>query len=131
MTENIANSEYVTNVVCSVGNVVKLYRPYGYPPVAWPADKNPDYYKNGFRIIDTELGKFIIGTGDSGSNSRCVYYKHERSGKQVIQYYSTALGTHVFYVIIEGILVHDHASIHQGGPAFASYYTEIPQSQEE
>jgi len=117
----------VTNAVCSVNDKLKLCRPIGYKPVTWEEGANEGIYLNGFRVVYPELGKFE-GTPEGDTN--CVYYRHEKSGRQVIEFMSADLGKHYFYLILEGIVVHDHASIPQGGPAYATYYSE-PEEVEE
>lgn len=122
MVELGLGSENVYTFICSVGDTVEICRPLGYPPVSWGEGKDPSIYLNGFRILYPELGKF-----DGSPGNRCVNYVHEQSGSQVIQYMSVGLGTVIFYAVLEGIIIHDHASIPQGGPAFATYYAELPE----
>jgi len=114
-------SDNVTTMVCTVGDKLKLCRPFGYPPVTWDDDANVKVYLNGFRVVYTELGEFD-GLADTAGN--CIYYKHKKSGRQVIEFMSTALGKRYFYIILEGVVIHDHASIPQGGPAYATYFSE-------
>ncbi len=124
------NSSYFT---AAVDDVVLVCRPQGYPP--WAGDtpssavKN-DYEVYGFKILNPELGKFIDTDSVTGS-SGCVKYLHEKSGKQIIQY--TAAGAvnpdAAFFMIIQPVPVHDHASVYQGGPAFATYYAKTPQEE--
>ena len=114
-------SENVTNAVCSVGDKVKLSRPVGYPPVTWENDADVKIYLKGFRVVYPELGEFD-GLVDAAGDR--IYYKHLKSGRQIIEFVSLFLGRHYFYLILEGIVVHDHASIPQGGPAYATYYSE-------
>jgi len=113
-------SENVTNAVCSVNDKLELHRPVGYPPAEWPKDANPKIYLNGFRVVYSELGEFE----KIPDEDNMVYYKHLKSGHQVIEFVSDFLGRHYFYLILEGITIHDHASIPQGGPAYATYYSE-------
>jgi len=128
MTTNLngidIDSQNVVSFTMNVGDRVKLCAPANYPPVVFPTNDDsydPIYYLNGFIVVDQSLGEFE-GTPD-GSNM-CVYYRHNSSGRQIIQYSSEALGQVTFYAILEGIVVHDHASIPQGGPAFATYWSE-------
>lgn len=115
-------SDNVTNMVCTVNDKIKLCRPFGYLPVTWNDDADTKFYLNGFRVVDTELGEFE-GVPDS-DKVNCVYYRHKKSGRQVIEFMSTALGKRYFYIILEGVVIHDHASIPQGGPAYATYFSE-------
>lgn len=104
-----------------VGDLVKIERPKGYPPVEFEGNPDPKQYLNGFVIMYPELGEFedeIEGTA--------VYYRHNLSGKQIIEYISRGLGRYKFRAELEGIIVHDHSSVHTGGPAFATYYAEVP-----
>jgi hypothetical protein len=117
-------SENVTNVVCGVGDKVKLCRSVGYPPVTWEDKADKKIYLNGFRVVYPKLGEFDGFPSAINEKSNCVYYKHLKSGRQVIEFVSDFLGKHYFYLILEGIVVHDHASIPQGGPAYATYYSE-------
>jgi len=117
-------SENVTNAVCGVNDKVKLCRPVGYPPVTWAEDADEKIYLNGFRVVYPELGEFDGFPNIANEQNNCVYYKHLKSGRQVIEFVSVFLGKHYFYIILEGIVVHDHASIPQGGPAYATYYSE-------
>lgn len=130
MTDLRLNSPNVTTFVASTGDVIKITRPLGYPayaPGKAPANVLPgDYEAFGFTILDKLLGKFIRLkeiTLDSGF----VYYQHLASGRQIIKYKSQNLTDTIFYIIVQGIQIHDHASIYQGGPAFATYYAELPE----
>jgi len=75
--------------------------------------------------LDQKLGKFIR-LNDVNSKSGFVYYEHLESGRQIIRYKSQTLTTVLFYIVVQGVQIHDHASIYQGGPAFATYYAELP-----
>jgi len=121
-------SENVTTMICTVKDKLKLCRPPGYPPVMWGEDADKGVYLNGFRVVYPKLGKF--DGAPEGNKENCVYYRHEKSGRQIIEFMSTDLGRHYFYIILEGVVVHDHASIPQGGPAYATYYS-APEKKEE
>jgi len=114
-------SDNVTTTICAVGDKLKVCRPLGYKPVTWEESADSKIYLNGFRILYPEIGEF---EGKADSSGNCIYYKHLKSGRQVIEFVSTDLGDNYFYVTLEGIVVHDHASIPQGGPAYATYYSE-------
>ena len=120
------DSQNVVSFALSVGDKVKLCAPVNYPPVRFPTDAeyDPKYYLNGFIILDKDIGEFESMPG--GSNL-CVYYKHNKSGRQIIQYSSEGLGETTFYAVVDAITIHDHASVPQGGPAFATYYAELPE----
>lgn len=129
MTDLRLNSPNVTTFTASIGDVVKITRPIGYPP--YVPGKTPvgatagEYESYGFKILDQNLGKFIR-TGEITSKSGFVYYEHLKSGRQIIRYKSKSITDILFYIIVQGIQIHDHASIYQGGPAFATYYAELP-----
>jgi len=119
------NTRFISLVV---GDSVRLYRPHGYLGVEY-TNSNTEIYRFGFKILYPTLGKFIADSGDAGTAAApgarsWVTYLHEKSGKQVIEFMSSELGTHKFHIVIQGVLVHDHASIAMGGPAFATYYSE-------
>ena len=126
------NSSNVVSFVASIGDTVKICRPVGYPPHVLGINyeyTSSDTSINGFRILYTELGRFV-DDDTLGVDDICIRYLHEKSGMQIIEY--TAAGAAVttkFYAILQGIMVHDHASIHQGGPAFATYYAEVPEEE--
>ena len=120
------DSQNVISFALSVGDKIKLCAPVNYPPVTFPTNPEyaPEYYLRGFIVLNKELGQF---EGSPDGSNLCVYYKHKKSGRQIIQYSSVGLGETTFYAIVEAITVHDHASIPQGGPAFATYYAELPE----
>lgn len=131
---NYLGSSNVTTFTANVGDTVKIYRPIGYPP--YPHDSEPeepvksDYECLGFVVMDENLGKFINYNNLSYSDGY-VFYKHEKSGKQTIKYTSHAIMDIIFYITVQGIVVHDHASVPQGGPAYATYYTELADNREQ
>jgi len=121
------NSPNVTTFTASVGDTIKISRPIGYPPYA--AGKVPailtkgEYEALGFKILEQSLGKFVKLDGIS-LESGFVYYQHTKSGRQIIRYKSKSIMDTLFYIVVQGIQIHDHASIYQGGPAFATYWAE-------
>jgi hypothetical protein len=122
------NPATTTWFTASIGDTIRLCRPAGYPP--WPTDNAPtnidstEYERVGFKLLEPYCGKFIDITNP---NDTCVLYKHEKSGKQIIAYYAGgAIVPITFYAIVQGILVHDHASVYMGGPAYATYYADTP-----
>lgn len=117
------DSQNTVSFALSVGDKVKLCAPVNYLPVSFPTGDAYDakYYLNGFIILDQGIGEF---EGTPAGSNLCVYYRHNKSGRQIIQYSSASLGETTFYAILEGITVHDHASIPQGGPAYATYWAE-------
>ena len=119
-------SENVTTFTCAVGDKMRLCRPVGHKPALDPEGVAETTHLNGFRVVYPELGEF---EGKDGDN--CVFYRHKKSGRQVVEFLSVALGLRYFYLILEGIVVHDHASIPQGGPAYATYFSEPEGTNEE
>ena len=131
-TEINLDSENVVEFTVSVNDLIKLCPPPSYPTMeftevqkALTNDTGKLQYLKGFIVLRPDLGGF------EGSSGDCVKYRHEKSGKQVIQFASRGLGEKYFYVIVAGITVHDHASIAQGGPAFATYFADVPSEQTE
>ena len=120
------NSENIIRFTCSVGDKLKICQPISYPPVDFAEDADPDHYLAGFIVLDQTLGKF---DGMADGSNMCVYYVHEYSGQQIIQYSSKGLGSKQFYLVLDGMTVHDHASIPQGGPAYATYYAQSPEEE--
>ena len=110
------DSQNIVKFAASVGDKLKVCAPGHYLPAPKPTDVPADQYLNGFILSDTNIGSF------EGESGRCIFYRHERSGLQIIRYISTGLGDVEFYAVVEGIVVHDHASVYQGGPAYATYY---------
>jgi len=111
---------------CSVGDTLKIYRPLGYKGIKFIVE-NTDSEKQrfGFSILYPNLGKFVGDSGDESTSASWVLYKHEKSGRQIIRFISNELGYNVFTLVVQGIPVHDHASIAMGGPAFGTYFTEL------
>ena len=127
------NPATTTWFTASVGDTIRLCRPVGYPP--WPVDNPPsdtgsvdsEHDRNGFKLLEPYCGKFV---NDTSSRDACVYYKHEKSGKQIVTYYAGGAVVPVtFYAVLQGIVVHDHASVYMGGPAYATYYSDTPQEE--
>ena len=112
------NTRFISLIV---NQQLKIFRPNGFPGKPHEG-LTSEVARGGFKILYPALGKFI---GDSGGSPiSWVIYQHLRSGKQVIEFLSTELGTTKFHLVAQGVQVHDHASIEMGGPAFATYYTE-------
>ena len=113
------DSQNITKFTASVGDKVKICAPAHHPPISKPDGVEASQFLNGFILIYPDIGSF------EGSSGRCIYYKHNRSGQQILKYVSAGLGYTEFYAIIDGITVHDHASVYQGGPAYATYYAQV------
>lgn len=84
--------------------------------------------QRGFRIVYKALGEFVA---DNDQDRNCVRYKHLKSGRQVIEF-TEDVANRRSYIVMQSVLVHDHASMPMGGPAYATYYSEpIITSEEE
>lgn len=100
-----------TTFFAAPGNIIKVTRPLGYPP----GDGG------GFALSDTGAGEIIEISQDY------IKYKHNSFKRQTIVYTSKGgVKPLTFYLVVDSIVNHDHASIAMGGPAFATYYTEVP-----
>lgn len=118
------DSENIVEFTVSVGDKLQLCPPIARPAITFSKDQSDKKkYRKGFIVLNDKLGEFTAEDGD------CVIYQHNKSGKQIIQYASAGIGEMSYYAIIDGITVHDHASIYQGGPAFATYYAEVPKEE--
>jgi len=119
-------SPNVTTFAANVGDKITIFRPVGYP--YYPPDKLPEEVKTateclGFRLRDEDLGEFT-DFDDISYELGYVIYQHNKQGQQIISYTSHIMYDTTFYLIIQGLLIHDHASVYTGGPAYATYYTE-------
>lgn len=122
-------SPNTTYFSCKVDDKIRIYRPVGYKGIGFTTTLDNKIYRQGFEILYPNLGEF---TDDSGDDAETwVVYHHKRSGIQKIKFVSLELGTYEFYFVLQGVIVHDHASVYMGGPAFATYYTEPQKDQEQ
>jgi hypothetical protein len=128
----LGDKDNISYFSVSVGDTVRICRPLGFMP--WRGNKPStmpapgDYYQYGFTVMNRDIGKFIDKMSE---NSYCVKYKQLKSGKQIIRYDAGGALTKdmSLYIILQPVIVHDHASVHQGGPAYATYYAEVPQEE--
>ena len=138
MAEADIGNQNVTTFVANIGDVIRICRPLGYPffpsnatdedKASHTPSKTAAY---GFYIMDTDLGKFTR-LDELKPDTACVYYLHEKSGRQIIRYIASgAVVRTEFYAIVQGITIHDHASVYTGGPAYATYYAELPEEEAE
>lgn len=135
MADIYTGDSKVTTFVANVGDLIKICRPLGYPfkiRNKLPSEYSPtNTSAYGFTVLDTELGEFE-NVSELSDNTACVYYRHKKSGRQVIKYKARgAVVPTELYAVIQGITVHDHASVYTGGPAYATYYAELPENEEE
>lgn len=132
---NNLTGENVTYFVANVDDLIKICRPLGYPfrikgllPKLYQPSNTEAY---GFEVVYPDLGEFE-DVDSLDRETACVKYRHKKSGKQVIRYVSRGSLTNTeFYTVIQGITVHDHASVYTGGPAYATYFAEVPEDGEE
>jgi hypothetical protein len=104
-------------VFAATGDVMKIVRPPGYP-----AGEG-----GGFTLLPPVFGEII-----DGDEEDYIVYKHTSAGRQIIQFTSNeAIRPRVFYLILDGITLHDHASLSMGGPAFATYFTGVTRTSQE
>ena len=99
---------------CAVGDTVKVCHS------KFKRGLQNEYLFNGFRLSNPDLGELKIS-----DEWRCVYYKHNKSGKQIIEFIDSLTRSRDYIEISGSIRIHDHASIPEGGPAFATYFSEI------
>jgi len=106
----------------TVGGVIKICHSNFFHGIAFSSN-DPSQIKHmqkGFRIVYKALGEFV---DDATLEWNCVLYKHLKSGKQIIEF-TEDVANRKSYLVMQGITVHDHASIPMGGPAYATYYSE-------
>jgi len=72
---------------------------------------------NGFGVGDE-----IVGTLTDHNEGMSVVYTHKRPEKNFINFFS--LTGEIGVVSIVSVPVHDHSSIVQGGPAYATYFND-------
>ena len=78
------------------------------------------FNQRGFRIVYKRLGEFVT---DATQAWNCVRYKHNKSGKQIIEF-TEDVANRRSYIVMQSVPIHDHASIAMGGPAYATYYSD-------
>ena len=128
LAESLIRGENVSFFSANVGDVIEVCRPPGFPAKVPDDDAQLEATADkryGFEIMYPTIGKFI---GTSAADDLCIKYKHEKSGKQVIRYSAAGSikGATVLYLVLQPMTIHDHASIYQGGPAYATYYADVP-----
>ena len=110
-----------TILECSVGDIVKICHSKNFRGI------EASELKRGFRLSNPELGE-LTETGVNEWN--CVYYRHNYPGKQVVEFIEAQARRRSYIEISGSIRLHDHASIPQGGPAYATYYSELDEDEE-
>jgi len=82
----------------------------------WPTKE--DGYQNGFKLVDEKAGEITVVSKDKLS----IEYKHKIAGINTIIFKSLTGDTLI--ISAGSIMVHDHATIRTGGPAYGTYFTE-------
>jgi len=72
---------------------------------------------SGFAVDDEAVGSLRPASGDVA-----IIYKHTRPEKNFIYFF--ALTGEMAVVSIVAVPIHDHSSIIQGGPAYATYFND-------
>ena len=99
---------------CHPGDKIKIcHSPFYNKPT-----KDLENEMNGFSLQDTTIGRLEKITGEVD----CVYYYHDKAGIQVIKFREGRANV-IGSLTLEGIAVHDHATVTAGGPAYATYYS--------
>lgn len=115
----------VQTFYCIVGDTLRLCHSYFVKgaKVGEEGRESDTKALRGFRVIYPELGELKVG-----DEWNCVYYKHNKSGRQIIEF-TEDLGMRRSYLVMQTITVHSHDSIPMGGPAYATYYSEDRQEE--
>lgn len=88
----------------------------------WPKQTNG--FQNGFKVANEEIGKIK----KQYKTKIAIDYQHILPLNNII-YFESVTGGRV-HILIGNIFVHDHASIKTGGPAYGTYYSEVPSKEE-
>jgi len=125
---NVSGDPGVQTFSIVVGGSVKICHSEFFNGIAFDTTTEAKYAQKGYRIVYKPLGEFIE---DGTLDWKCVKYKHNKSGKQIIEF-TEDLSNRKSYLVMQGVVVHDHASISMGGPAYATYYSEptVPTGEE-
>lgn len=109
-----------TILECSVGDTVRICHSKHFRGI------EASELTRGFRLSNPDLGE-LTDTGVDEWN--CVNYIHKYPGKQVVEFIEAQARRRSYIEISGSIRIHDHASIPQGGPAYATYYSEIEENE--
>lgn len=113
MAEDKFEGKYV--IECGLGDTVKICH-----SLYFKGADDSDLVK-GFRVADTDMGDLTT----NAENWNCVNYIHKRAGTQVVEFTEDMFRRRSYIQVSGNIPLHDHASVPQGGPAYATYYSEI------
>lgn len=75
-------------------------------------------FQNGFKLLDTTAGSIVKVHNDKVA----IDYEHKTNLTNVIIFES--ISGDVIRIVAGNIMVHDHATIVTGGPAYGTYATE-------
>ena len=114
----------VQSFYCCMGDELEICHPRFCKGVETRSQNPNTVALRGFRLIYPQLGDLT-----EGDKWNCVKYHHKKSGKQIIEF-TEDLNLRKSYLVMETVTAHDHASIPQGGPAFATYYAEDYEGEE-
>ena len=118
---NTRGESGVQSFYCVVGDTIEICHPLFYKG-ATVENVSSTIALKGFRVLYPNLGE--LSDVESGEYN-CVRYTHKKSGKQVIEF-TEDLALSKSYLVLEAVSPHSHDSIAMGGPAYATYFTEIP-----
>lgn len=126
----MTDSGELGNVVieCGVGDTVRICHSSNFRAA------QDSTLVSGFRLSYPNMGS-LSESSSGGDNSgtdgwNCAEYHHKFAGTQVIEF-TEDMSRRRSYIQVNGnIPLHDHASISQGGPAYATYYSEIEEDEE-
>lgn len=111
---------------CAAGDELEICHPLFCKGMETAKSTNEDLKAlKGFRLIFPELGDITECVPKKWNGIR---YHHKKSGQQIIEF-TEDLGLRRSYLIVETVSPHDHGTIAQGGPAFATYYSGGPQEE--
>lgn len=82
----------------------------------WPTQA--DGFKNGFKLLNEEAGSIVKVHDDKVA----IDYQHKSNMTNEIIFES--ISGDVVRIVAGNIMVHDHASVVTGGPAYGTYATE-------
>jgi len=116
----------VQNFSCVVGDKIKICHSNFYRGISFTDTSDTRYLLKGYRVVYKNIGEL-----EDSDEWNCVVYKHLKSGRQIIEF-TEDVAFRKSYFVMQGVVVHDHASIPTGGPAYATYYSEpnLPTTEE-
>lgn len=111
----------ITNltVAMNAGDVCTLEIPMSEENMGgyWPT--NEEGYTNGFKLSNSNVGSILKVYTDKVA----IDYQHKANTDNVIEFKSMFGDT--LRILIGNVIVHDHASIRTGGPAYGTYFSDV------